>query len=669
MNELWQSLQWRRVAVYIALYLLLSYLATAFINSPDQVTLLWPASGLALAFVLRFGLAWCLPMAAAVLLVHIFINPVPLAFLPFSIGSNIIGVLIAVLYIRSRKFDRMLSIKGGFTLIQGALLMCTVSGLIGVAGLYLNGMMGSSFWLALLKWTLGDLLGIICIAPVTLLMISPVSRDPDSPPASGYDGRNSRLLWSFLLLLSLALIFFGGYSTSPYVLSLAMLPIALVVWSAIRLPPVWTTIGNALTVLAVTAMIGLGLGGFILFAAFVPLDEGVPTQGLVSIDTKRKAIQHLQGGIVKEVLVSEGQAVTQNQTLIKLVDEMVRAQYETIRQQFFNLKIIEARLLAEQAGSSVITFDPELTEMALKDKQLNHQFKLQKQLLQARRSSLDSALGALRESSIGQRSIVETSGQIDINRSAQLNSLEKDLVGIRNLVEDGYAPMSKRHELERGVSEIKSSIAENKANQIRAKQAILEIEQRQMSLRADFMKEVEQGLTQIRPDIQSQAEKYKAATQELERTEIKSPVAGQVVGLSVQTVGSVVQAGQRMMEIVPSEEKLVLETKIAPHLIDRVKMGDQVDVRFSSFSDSPQLVVPGVLKTLSSDALTDNTQNAMPYYLARVHVTEEGLKLLGSKKMQPGMPVEIVIKTGSRTLLKYLVSPLTKRIAASMKEQ
>ena len=416
-------------------------------------------------------------------------------------------------------------------------------------------------------------------------------------------------------------------------------------------------------------VLGLGLGGFILFAAFVPLDEGVPTQGLVSIDTKRKAIQHLQGGIVKEVLVSEGQAVTQNQTLIKLVDEMVRAQYETIRQQFFNLKIIEARLLAEQAGSSVITFDPELTEMALKDKQLNHQFKLQKQLLQARRSSLDSALGALRESSIGQRSIVETSGQIDINRSAQLNSLEKDLVGIRNLVEDGYAPMSKRHELERGVSEIKSSIAENKANQIRAKQAILEIEQRQMSLRADFMKEVEQGLTQIRPDIQSQAEKYKAAIQELERTEIKSPVAGQVVGLSVQTVGSVVQAGQRMMEIVPSEEKLVLETKIAPHLIDRVKMGDQVDVRFSSFSDSPQLVVPGVLKTLSSDALTDNTQNAMPYYLARVHVTEEGLKSLGSKKMQPGMPVEIVIKTGSRTLLKYLVSPLTKRIAASMKEQ
>ncbi len=416
-------------------------------------------------------------------------------------------------------------------------------------------------------------------------------------------------------------------------------------------------------------VLGLGLGGFMVFAALVPLDEGLPTQGVISTDTKRKVIQHLQGGIVKEVLVREGQTVSQNQPLIKLADEMVRANYESIRQQYFNFKIIEARLLAEQAGSTVISFDPDLTQMAKQDKQLGHQFKLQTQLLQARRSSLDSSLGALRESSLGQRSIVETSAQIDINRSSQLASLERDLVGIRGLVEEGYAPVSKKHELERGVSEVKSSIAENKANQIRAKQTILEIEQRQMSLRADFMREVEQSLAQIRPDIQSQTEKFKAAIQELERTEIKSPVAGQVVGLSVQTIGSVVQAGQRIMEIVPSKEQLVIETKIAPHLIDRVRVGDAVDVRFSSFSDSPQLVIPGVLHTLSSDALTDNNQNAMPYYLARVHVTEEGLKSLGSRKMQPGMPVEIVIKTGSRTLLKYLVSPLTKRIAASMKEQ
>jgi protease secretion system membrane fusion protein len=416
-------------------------------------------------------------------------------------------------------------------------------------------------------------------------------------------------------------------------------------------------------------VLGAGLGGFLFFAALIPLDEGVPTQGVVSIDTKRKVIQHLQGGIVKEVLVTEGQTVEQNQPLIRLADDMVRANYETLRQRYFSFKIIESRLLAEQLNSDIISFDTELMQMANQDKQLKHQLMLQNQLLQARRTSLNSAIGALRESSLGQKAIVETSQKIDINRSSQLNSLEKDLMGIRNLVEEGYAPVSKKHELERAISEIKNSIEENNTNRLRAKQTILEIEQRQLSLRADFMKEVDQGLTQIRPEIQSHVEQFKAAKQDLERIEIKSPVEGQVVGLSIQTVGSVVQAGQRVMEIVPRHEQLVLEAKIATHLIDRVKPGDKVDVRFSSFSGSPQLVVEGVLFTLSSDALTDNSQNAMPYYLARVHVTEDGLKTLGSRKMQPGMPVEIVIKTGSRTLLKYIVSPLIKRISSSMKEE
>ncbi len=262
-------------------------------------------------------------------------------------------------------------------------------------------------------------------------------------------------------------------------------------------------------------VLGAGLGGFIFFAAFVPLDEGVPTQGLVSVDTKRKAIQHLQGGIVKEVMVAEGQNVEQNQPLIRLADEMVRASYETIRQQYLNLKIVEARLLAEQNGTSNINFDLELMQLSQKDKQLNHQMSQQKQLLQARRSSLESSIGALRESSIGQQSIVDTSLQIEINRISQLNSLEKDLSGIRNLVEEGYVPVSKKNELERGISEIKSSIAENRANQIRARQAILEIEQRQMSIRAEFIKEVEQGLTQIRPEIQAQTQKFYAAMQDL----------------------------------------------------------------------------------------------------------------------------------------------------------
>ena len=147
-----------------------------------------------------------------------------------------------------------------------------------------------------------------------------------------------------------------------------------------------------------------------------------------------------------------------------------------------------------------------------------------------------------------------------------------------------------------------------------------------------------------------------------------APVAGQVVGLAVQTVGAVVQPGQQIMSIVPPGEPLVLEARVAPHLIDRVHAGLAADVRFASFAHSPQLVVQGEVSSVSGDLLTD-TQTNVSYYLARIKLTPEGMKELGSRQLQPGMPAEVVIKTGGRSLLTYLAAPLFKRMAGSMKEE
>lgn len=418
-------------------------------------------------------------------------------------------------------------------------------------------------------------------------------------------------------------------------------------------------------------ILALGLGGFFLFAAFVPLDEGVPTQGVVAIETKRKAVQHLQGGIVKEVLVKEGQWVEQDEPLLRLGDATVRAGFEPARQQYFSLKAIEARLRAEQLDQKTIAFDPALLEAASADQKLAQNLKDQLQLLQTRRSGLQATLGSLRESALGQQSIVDSCALIDTQRRRQLLSLEADVKGMQELVRDEYAPKSRLNELERQLAETRSQIAENFSNQLRARQAILEIRQREISARSDYLKEVEQQLSQIRPEIVSQTERFKAATEELKNTELRAPASGQVVGLQVQSVGGVVQPGQRIMDIVPRDELLILETRIPTHLIDRIKTGDSVDVRFATFTDTPQLVVDGVLQTLSSDVILDPTSSAStpPYYLARVAVTKGGLVALGQRKMQSGMPVEVVIKTGKRTLLSYLVHPLVKRIAASMKEQ
>ena len=150
--------------------------------------------------------------------------------------------------------------------------------------------------------------------------------------------------------------------------------------------------------------------------------------------------------------------------------------------------------------------------------------------------------------------------------------------------------------------------------------------------------------------------------------DIKASVAGQVVGLMFQTVGGVIGSGQKIMDIVPADEPLLLETRVPPHLIDKVHAGLEADVRFSAFSHSLQLVVPGKVTSVSGDLLTE-PQSGATYFLARVAVTPEGLKTLGRHQMQPGMPSEVVIKTGERTLLTYLLHPLTKLGAAAMKEE
>ena len=223
-------------------------------------------------------------------------------------------------------------------------------------------------------------------------------------------------------------------------------------------------------------------------------------------------------------------------------------------------------------------------------------------------------------------------------------------------------------ELERMVSESSSSIAELLGNMERAERAINELRQRSIGRQQEYRKEVESQLGEVSRDVQSDEGKFRALADDLQRTEIKSPAAGQVVSLTVQTVGAVIQPGQKLMDIVPNDEPLLLETRVPPHLVDRIHAGLPVDVRFTAFANSPQLVVEGTLISVSGDLLTDQ-QSGVGYFLARVRVTPEGLKKLGNRVMQPGMPVEVILKTGERSMLAYLLHPLTKRLAAAMKEE
>jgi len=414
-------------------------------------------------------------------------------------------------------------------------------------------------------------------------------------------------------------------------------------------------------------VLALGLIGAVVWAAFAPLDEGVPTSGQVAIDTKRKTIQHLQGGIVSEVLVREGDEVKEGQVLMRLDDAATRANYESVRQRYLSLRATEARLIAEQLGRDAIDVHPDV-RAAQDDPFIRRQLEAQAHLFETRRLGLKADIQALEENIRGQEGQILSFNSMLESRQIQRRLVTEQLDKIRDLVADGYAPRNQQLDLERQVAELTAAATELQGNTLRARQAVAELRQRIIARRQEYRKETDNQLVDAGRDAQADKGRVVALEGELERTEIKSPATGQVVGLASQTVGGVIAPGQKLMDIVPANNTLLLETRIPPNLIDSVKAGLIADVRFSTFAHAPQLVVEGKVVSVSGDLITES-QPPISYFLARVEVTPEGMKALGDRRMHPGMPAEIIIRTGERTMLTYLLNPLTRRLSASMKER
>ena len=415
-------------------------------------------------------------------------------------------------------------------------------------------------------------------------------------------------------------------------------------------------------------VLGLGLGGFLLWAGLAPLDEGVPTAGVVSIDTKRKQVQHLSGGIVKEVLVREGDVVKQGQVLMRLDEAVTKANFESVRQRYLGLNAMQSRLQAEQMGADKVVFSPEVLAAAA-DPFIAQQVNNQRQLFDSRRQALRADLQTLQESMQGMRAQREAAQAVEVQRQRQLAILREELTHIRDLVKEGYAPRNRQLEIERQVADVQAALADLNGSMLRASSAMAEMTQRSLARQSEYRKEVETQLADVSREVQADAEKFNAIQADLNRVDIRAPADGQVVSLAVQTVGAVVQPGQKLMDIVPERQALVLEAQIAPHLIDKVHAGLPTDIRFNTFAHSPQLVVEGEVMSVSGDLLTDPANPQVSYFLARLQVTPEGMKTLGNRQMQAGMPAEVVIKTGSRSMLTYMLNPLTKRLAGAMKEE
>jgi membrane fusion protein, protease secretion system len=412
----------------------------------------------------------------------------------------------------------------------------------------------------------------------------------------------------------------------------------------------------------------VGFGAFLAWAAWAPLDEGVIAPATVSVETRRKTIQHVQGGNIRQLLVREGSEVKEGDVLVLLDDGATRATFEAIRQNYLAQRAQESRLIAEAGGAAAISFHADL--MTADDPVATQHKSVQQQLFASRRAALAAEIGAAQQSIAGMEGQAAGIQQMLASRRDQASIQSRQLASVKALSEEGFAPRNQALQLEQSQAELRSSLAELETTLGRVKSGIAEQRLRIAQRQQEYLKEVATPLAEVRREVAANQERLAAIRGELARTEIKSPVSGQVIGLALAGAGGVVTPGQRLMDILPRGESLLLDIKVPPNVIDRIKVADQVEVRFLAFANSPQLVVHGKVISLSGDAVTEQAGNAVQsYYIGRVELTAEGVKALGSRVMQPGMTADVLIKTGERSLLTYLLHPLLKRVAASMTEE
>lgn len=413
------------------------------------------------------------------------------------------------------------------------------------------------------------------------------------------------------------------------------------------------------------AIVFVMFGLFGSWAMLAPLGSAALAPGVVTVQTYRKTVQHLEGGLVKELLVRDGSMVAAGEPLIVLDDTQLRAENEIVRGQLITAQAAEARLLAERDGAEQIDF----SRMVEKDSPRAMEARDgEVQVFNARRNShlgeigvLEQRVGQLNQQIKGLQNLAATKQKLARSYAAEVNELQ-------DLLKDGYIDKQRLLERERQLDSVRAEAAEHESEITRIKLQINETELQILQLDKQFNSEVVAKLSEVQSQAFNLEQQMHALQERINRVVIRAPDDGMVIDMKVHTVGGVIGQGTPLLDIVPSTSDLVIEAQVSPMDIDRVELETTADVRFSVFNSATTPVVKGVVTQISGDRLI-NEQTGMPYYLARVQLTEEGLDLLGPRTLIPGMPAEVLINTGDRTLFQYLMQPVDNAFARSLIEE
>ncbi|MEO0393243.1 MAG: HlyD family type I secretion periplasmic adaptor subunit [Pseudomonadota bacterium] len=420
----------------------------------------------------------------------------------------------------------------------------------------------------------------------------------------------------------------------------------------------------AIAGLAIVGAFFFGVGGW---AAFAPLESASIASGQVAVDSRRQTVQHLEGGIIEQIHVTEGSKVEGGEVLVTLDVTRARANLDLLTGQYLSAIGTQARLIAERDGETEITFFGDLDQadlsdeaMAIIDGQQNlfdsrqEYFRGQREILAQRRGQLEQEIEAL----TAQRKA----------ESTQLRLIREEIGAVSELVNKGLERKPRLLSLQRAAAEIDGNRGEYQGRIAQVQQQIGEVNTQLNDLENQRLTEVTEQLREVEDRIYDVRQRLSAAEDVMMRTEIIAPRAGTIVNMRYHTPGGVIRAGDPVLDLVPSDDRLVIDAQVNPLDIDVLYEGMPAQVRLSAYSQRTTPVLMATLIHLSADAMADQT-TGVTFYQARIEVDPGELDDLEDVRLIPGMPAEVMLLTGKRTAMQYIMDPITKSIRSGMREK
>jgi epimerase transport system membrane fusion protein len=418
-----------------------------------------------------------------------------------------------------------------------------------------------------------------------------------------------------------------------------------------------------------STVIGFGLGViFLLFVvfggwmAFAPLAESSVAVGKVSADMDKKTLQHLEGGVIESILVKDGDEVKKGDLLLKLREINIKSQLDIFKTQYDDASAVYSRLVAQRDNLGKVTYPPELKNESIIKEQNSIFFETKK--------SIED------EKIISQNRVVQLENQINGLKSlmeakkSRLKSISEEILEWEKLFKEQLVDKLKIRDLSREKNMIEGDISQTASEIAKLSEAINEARNQQLLREKEFSKVTLNELVKAKSMLFDLQSKIVSVEDTLGRTNIVAPIDGTVVGLNLHTVGGVVAPGRDILQIIPQKSKLVVVAQLQTADIDKVKVGLMADVRFSAFNTRETHVIEGKVVHLSADSFVDE-KSGMPYYEAKIEVTKNGEKQVAEYgfELVSGMPAEVMIRVSERTMLSYLVKPLTDMISRGFNEE